>query len=438
MGPMSGNRRLLVVVGVAALVALPAVALRAVCVGRACERAEPARVRVPFCSLPADVRWELAAGYRDGRSPDVMAVTEPDVAVGSPPWPSTAGTGEVPLVIWGNAVAPAARVPTGTALDTVAPTLAAALAFERPHPEVRSGRPVPGVVERAEPSRLAVIVVWKGIGSETLRTRPGAWPGLRRLLREGAGTLGAATGSAPMDPAALLDTIGTGGLPRQHGITGTVLRNEDGAVVRAWGRDAPFSIIAALGDDLDERTGQAARIGLVGTEESDRGVIGGNWYVGNDRDDVRINGGSAEEQAEAAESLLATGYGSDDVPDLLAVVMEDGLRAMDRSLVQVAEAALQAAGGRLTLAVTATGGVAADTVSEERVLAELQDRTGIPPGAIDATAAGGLFVDPAALADSGVGEDDLVAALREIRTPEGERVFADAFSGFAVSLARYC
>jgi hypothetical protein len=438
MGPMSGNRRLLVVVGVAALVALPAVALRALCVGRSCDPAEPARVRVPFCSLPADVRRELAAGYRDGRSPDVMAVTEPDVAVGSPPWPSTAGPDEVPLAIWGNAVATGVGIPTGTTLDSVAPTLAVALAFERPHPEVRSGRPVPGVVEGGEPSRLAVIVVWKGVGSDTLRSRPEAWPGFRRILREGAGTLGATTGSAPLDPAALLETLGTGGLPRQHGITGTVLRNEDGAVVRAWGRDAPFSVIAALGDDLDKRNGQAARIGLVGTEGSDRGVIGGNWYLGNDRDDVRIDGGSAAEQAEVAASLLASGYGRDDVPDLLAVVMQDKIRAMDRALVEVADAALQAAGGRVTLAVTATGDVAADTVPEERVLAELQDRTGILPEAIDGTATGGFFVDPGALADSGVGEDDLVAALRELRTSEGERMFADAFSGFAVTLARYC
>jgi Type I phosphodiesterase / nucleotide pyrophosphatase len=435
---MSGDRRLLLVVGVAVLVALPAVALRAVCVGRSCERAEPARVRVPFCSLPPDVRRELAAGYRDGRSPDVIAVTERDVSVGSPPWPSTAGTGDVPLAIWGNAVAAEARAPTGTALDSVAPTLAAALGFERPHPEVRSGLAVPGAIQEGEPSRLAVIVVWKGVGTETLRSRPEAWSGLRRLLREGVGTLGAATGSAPLDSAALLDTLGTGGLPREHGITGTVLRNEDGAVVRAWGRDAPFSIIAALGDDLDERTGQAARIGLVGTEGTDRGLIGGNWYVGNDKDDVRIGGGSAEAQAEAAGALLASGYGSDEVPDLLAVVMEADLRAMDRSLVEVAQAALRAAGGRVTLAVTATGEVAADAIPEERVLAELQDRTGIPPEAVVGTAAGGLFVDPATLADSGVGEDDLVAALRDIRTPEGKRMFADAFSGFAVSLARYC
>jgi hypothetical protein len=435
---MSGNRRLLVVVGLAALVALPAVALRAVCVGRSCQRGEPARVRAPFCSLPAHVRREIAAGYRDGRSPDVMAVTESGVSVGSPPWPSTAGTDEVPLVIWGNAVAPDVRIPTGTPLDSVVPTLATVMAFHRPHPEVRSGLPVPGTVGGGEPTRLAVIVVWKGIGSETLRSRPGAWPELRGLLREGRGTLGAISGSAPQDPAAILNTIGTGGLPHQHGITGTVLRNEDGTVVRAWGRDAPYSVIAALGDDLDERHGQAARIGLVGTDESDRGVIGGNWYLGNDRDDVEIGGGSAIEQADMASSLLATGYGDDDFPDLLAVVMEDGLRAMDRALAKVVNTARRAAGGRVTLAVTATGRSAADPMPEERVLAELQELTGIPPEAIDGSAAGGFFVDPAALADSGVGEDDLVAALRGIRTPDGERAFADAFSGFAVSLARYC
>ncbi|MGH2696919.1 MAG: hypothetical protein ACRDIW_08000, partial [Actinomycetota bacterium] len=74
-------------------------------------------------------------------------------------------------------------------------------------------------------------------------------------------------------------------------------------------------------DDLDELRDQAPRIGLVGTAEWDRGLIGGTWYLENDRDDVILEPRPAR-QVDAAAELVATGYGRDDVPDLLAVAME--------------------------------------------------------------------------------------------------------------------
>ena len=55
---------------------------------------------------------------------------------------------------------------------------------------------------------------------------------------------------------------------------------------------------------------------------------------------------------------------------------------------------------------------------------------------VTAAAPGGLFLVPKAVADAGVTNTTIAAALRGFRD-EGARVFADAFPSFAVSLARF-
>ena len=107
------------------------------------------------------------------------------------------------------------------------------------------------------PARLLVIVAWKGIGADGAGTR------VDDLFARGAATRRAGTGSVPLDPTAVLTTIGTGGVPAQHGVTGTLVRGEHG-VTRAFGPDAPIPVIAGLAEDLDEATGQRARIGAGG------------------------------------------------------------------------------------------------------------------------------------------------------------------------------
>ncbi len=74
---MSSGRRLAVLLVALAVVAAPAVVLRALCVGESCDEANASTARVPFCPLPADVRDLIVAGFRDGRSPDVSAATDP-------------------------------------------------------------------------------------------------------------------------------------------------------------------------------------------------------------------------------------------------------------------------------------------------------------------------------------------------------------------------
>src|SRR4029450_6927181 len=123
-----------------------------------------------------------------------------------------------PIVFAGAGVTAGGSVPSGTTLDQVAPTVSDARGFERAFPEVRSGTSIAGVADGKRP-HLVLLIAWKGIGSTELESRPGDWPFLSSLLDQGAGTLEGEAGSLPLDPAATLTTIGTGGVgapPERH------------------------------------------------------------------------------------------------------------------------------------------------------------------------------------------------------------------------------
>ena len=146
----------------------------------------------------------------------------------------------------------AGEIPPGTGLDSIAPTVARLIGYDRPHPEIRSGAPLPTAVRPNADPPLVVEIVWKGVGSEAFTHGLLGVDGhdsrreatLRARLR---GT----TGSLPVEPATTLTTIGTGGLPFQHGITGNLIRDKDGVAVPAWSASVPTSIIATLADDWD-------------------------------------------------------------------------------------------------------------------------------------------------------------------------------------------
>jgi len=442
------GRRLLVLLLVLAAIGVPAGVLRAACAGKTCP-ANVAQARVPFCPLPTELKAKLAAGFRDGRSPDVMAVTGNHAVAGpagAGPWPSVAEASTVtavPIAFFGTGIEPGAVVPRGTGLDGIAPTLSEVLGFRRPHPDVRVGTAVAGISNGERP-RLVLEVAWKGVGTQELRDDPRSWRSLRSLMARGAATVVGDTGSLPLDPAATLTTIGTGGLPSQHGITGALVRNDHGRVVRAWGPGAPFSVIATLPDDLDQAMDQRPLIGLVASDEADRGIVGGNWYVGHDRDTIVVaTGGSA---VPAAERLLAEGFGLDAVPDILAVVLDGSVRSMDRRTHELVAAAERAAGGSVAVAIAGTGGGSgADAGSTDGARIRVSDivsqvDAGVPgdPNVVAGAVSGGLFLDQAALAKEGISGDAVVQATMGVTTPDGTRVFEDAFQGFAVSFGKYC
>ena len=436
---MSGSgRRLATLLLVLGLAAAPAVALRASCVGPACDDGSQGARAVPFCSLPEPVRALLAAGFREGRSPDALGVTAPDTLLRSgsgdhAPWPSVDDAdapATVPLGFVGGAIVEGELPPAS--LADVAATVEPELGFRRPFPGVRSGEAIAGVVREGVRSSLVVTIVWK-------RPDPGD-PGWLERAIDGAApaAVGSARiGSLPLDPAAILTTIGTGGLPSEHGITGSILRGDDGNPVGAWSRRAPTSVIATLGDDLDEATSGGALVGLVAADPTDRGLIGGTWYLttgGVDDDDVVI--APADPVAAAAELIAERGYGTDAVPDLLGITIDTAPhRAIER--IRTLIGSVLAAVPDATIVVTSTGGSQGRgaTVEPGAFAGAVEAAVGAP--VVAGVATGGLFVDQAVVTERNISTQRVVDAMRTIRA-DGEPVLADAFPAFAVRFGRYC
>lgn len=407
-----------------------------------------AQARIPFCPLPDRLKTLIANGFRDGRSPDVLVVGS-DLSGGTSavasgvPWPSTteAPSTTVAIVFTGPRVRNE-PLPPGTGVDQIAPTLADLLAFKRAHPEIRSGKAVgvdAGGLTPGVPPRLILEIAWTGVGGDQLKQVPaGGIPWIRGQFRSGAGTFAGDVGSVPLDPAATLTTIGTGGLPYQHGIIGSLLRTLSGAVAPAWSKGAPTSIIATLPDDFDQANGQAPKIALIAPTAEDQGLIGGKWYVGHDKDLMEFGG----DPIANVRAALATGMGSDATPDILGVVLQGSPRHMDEQSSVIQQLAERATGGPAGLVtVTAGTGERAGNNGSAAAVAALVDRTVGAP-VVAATAPGGLFLDPSIQSASNISSQDVVAALvppaGATPTTSPSLGIEDAFQGFAVSFRRYC
>jgi hypothetical protein len=418
------------------LVGAPAVALHAFCVGKSCNEEAEVAAAVPFCSLPADLRAQIVDGYREGRSPDVLAVTNTASIRGWPASPYVADSNRVPLWFFGSGVEPG-PIPAGSSVDQIAPTLAAAMGFDRAHPEVRSGRPLPSVVRNGAAPRLIVEVVWSDVGSDFPRGRA-PWL-LGTLEPSGEAAFGdATTGSLPTDPAAILTSIGTGGIPSEHGITGTTIRSKAGDAAAAWSGDAPTSVIATLADDWDHATGERARIGLIAPDATSQGMVGGSWYLEHDEDDLLFG---KREPVDAASTLINEGFGADETTDILAVDLHGGVSQMDarsKALVSIVRDLVP----DTTFVLTATGtqrptsGKGTPSVSAGSVTRHVDDTVGAR--VVAAAVPGGLFLDQAVMAANDITSDNVVRAMDAMAAPDGTPLFADAYPGFAISFSRYC
>ncbi len=446
---------------VAALLGIPAGALRAMCFRDTCDSSANATSETPFCSLPKGMRDLVANGFHEKRSPDLMAVTGEAFVSGGrafsgsapqPLWPSVAAVeaGRVPIIFSGVGVDPGADVPPDAGVDTLAGTIARIIELRRPNPDVRSGRALAEIVSGEVP-RLVLEVVWSGVGSDELEAGPTDWPVLSRLMSEGAGTLEGRIGSLPLDPAATIATIGTGGLPSQHGMTGTLVRSDGtgggaaGEVVRAWSADSPVSVIATLGDHLDEVTRQHPVIGLVANDVSGKGLVGGDWYPGGDQDVVKILGrdGSAAAAARVGARVLRSHrFGKDQTPDLLGIVLSGDVSQMDKALGDLVRAAETASDGSFVVAVTSTGrsdrNAVSSSMSADELAARIDRKVGIRPSVIDATSPGGLYLDQERLTNLKMSDDSVLKALLSVRTADKDLVMADAFPSIAITFGRYC
>ena len=447
VSPRPLGRRLTSLLAALALVGAPALVLRALCVGRSCDDRQAASPTVPFCPLPADVRADITAGFRAGRSPDVMATTAL-VPVIEPadqdhaPWPAAASPDlRVPIAFLGRGVQ-RSSLPEGMGLDQIAPSLARALGYDRPHPEVRAGTAVPlndpgapALAPQAIP--LIVEIAWKGVGAPEVG---GSWPpGMGALIRrDGAGTLAGDAGSLPLDPAATLTTIGTGGLPFQHGITGSRVRTDQGGVRWAWSGGAPTSVISTLADALRHSFGAGTRVGMVATDRTDRGLIGDGWYLGA-RPGQLVRG--VTDPVRSFARFLDEGYGtSDGAPDVLGVVLQHSVGTDDALTGTIVRNVLRRVPDALVV-VAGTGSPAPRDptprpTSAPGVGAQVDDAMGGP--VVAGTVAGGFFLAVRALNAANLTADAVVQQMRSLDARGGTPLFSEVFPAFSVAFSRYC
>ena len=431
----------------------PAVALQLLCAGRSCDSGGArASTQVPFCSLPADLRRAISSGFRDGRSPDVLAATVDLDSVSIElddglyvPWPGGAdGRGgtrpdsRVPVVFSGGGVRQG-PLPSGIALDQIAPTLELITGLRRDHPDVRTGEAIVGVADETA-TRLVVLIAWKGLGTPDLETAPRDWPFLRRTLRAGAGTLDAVTGSLPMDPAATLTTIGTGAVPAAHGITGTLVRDMQGVVGPAWSVPAAGSAIATFADDIDHGVANRARVGAVLSDGTDRGIVGGGWYLESDRDPtVEVSRGRGSPVGTARRIVGGQGFGRDGITDVLGVVLDGPLAHVDGATARLVRM-IRSFEPRATFVIAGTGSLRTDNmtgaIGVTAVASLVDEALGAP--VVEAASADGLFLDQGVLAEHSIATQRTVDALTQATDRDGAPLFADVYPSFAVAFSRYC
>jgi hypothetical protein len=353
---------------------------------------------------------------------------------GATPWTSADADTRVPIAFVGAGVDPRSRLDGDATLDRVAPTLTRILGVDWTFPDVHAGEPFPGIAN-GRPPRLVVELVWTGGGSAALEADAHAAAAWERATRGGsAATLDGATGSLPLDPVATLTTIGTGGTPSQHGITGGLIRTGSGDVVRPWSQSAPTSVIAALPDDLVDQAPDT-RVGAVLPSRTDRGLVGGTWYGTGDIAEVAIERGRPE---RAVASMVARGFGADRTPDVIGVVVDGSPRAFGRAL-EVIVPRVRRAVPQTTVVLAATGARSSrGSVTAAAVAQHVNAAVGSSAPIVAAATPGGLLLDQAVLAADGRSSSSAAQAMLTMRDGGGRPVFRDAFAGFAVSFARYC
>jgi len=121
-------------------------------------------------------------------------------------------------------------------------------------------------------------------------------------------------------------------------------------------------------------------------------------------------------------------------------VLDGSVDSMDRWTRKIVTLAERETGGATLVVVAGTGsGAPSGLAVPDRELVELVEST--VPGderAVVAVVPGGLFLDQDVLRSEHVTGLVAVDAMRSADGPDGERLLADAFQGFAVSFSRYC
>jgi hypothetical protein len=248
------------------------------------------------CGLEEDELVRIWRGYDSARSEDVIVVPrEPnyvgtfDVTSHTGPWDYVQ---EIPLVFYGPRFVPA-RGPllSSTAnLTDVYPTLGELLQTKL---APRDGTVLQEALfpSRRSKPRLAVVIVWDGVGRNVLQRWPGRWPTLRRIAAEGVSYGAATVGSSPSITPASHTTLATGAWPRHHRVTAIKLKLGDSITGAFDDLDPTIAGLSTLADEVDAAFDDRSKMGLVGWQAWHLGMLGhGRGWPGGDADLVAIIG----------------------------------------------------------------------------------------------------------------------------------------------------
>jgi Type I phosphodiesterase / nucleotide pyrophosphatase len=254
------------------------------------------------CSIPPEWARRIARGFVRGgpRDDDLIIVPAPPGYVGG--FESTSHSGpygflqDVPLVFHGPGfVKPAGTSSLGaeTTLADLAPTYAEMMNFDFPK---RQGIPLTDIlVDTEDTPNLIVTAVIDGGGWNVLEKWPRAWPFMKELIDRGASVSNTSVGSSPSVTPSIHTNLSTGAFPDRHGVTGIVVRQNDGSFVGGFSEELDYAgsrtdpsvtlKMTTLSDLWDKAMDNAPEIATVSFGNYTAGMIGhGADLPGGDKD----------------------------------------------------------------------------------------------------------------------------------------------------------
>lgn len=277
-------------------------------------RADAAPFIEAACALPPSQLTRVLAGYDPGRSGEIQLLPEEPNVVGqwlshSGPWPYVQ---RIPMLFYGPPHVPGAGVVNRAAtLADVAPTIANLVDYDFRAPDGTALEEIVGTDD--EPPRLVVVMVWDAAGRNVLDEHPDAWPTLRSLIPEGVWVDRATVGSSPSVTPAAHATIGTGAMPRRHGLVD--LRYRLGRRLRELGDESPTHLRSpTLADRYDRDRDNRPVIGAVSSAGT-LGLVGhGSSIEGGDRDVVLFSNGEPWEHRKGFAPFFRLPAYANEVP----------------------------------------------------------------------------------------------------------------------------
>jgi hypothetical protein len=235
------------------------------------------------CELPRNQLQRIVNGYITGKSGEIQFVLRTPHFFGlyshSGPWNYLQ---RVPIFFYGPGHVPdAGQIGRPVTVADIAPTLAGHLGFDFDTPD---GDPLDEAIEgSSEPPKLILVVVWDAGGRNVLAAHQAAWEPVRRLIPQGAWFEHATVGTSPSVTPAVHATLGSGVLPRRHGVLDLRIREGD-QLVGPILNGPQYMLEPTLADEWDRANGNSSVIGLIASEPT-LGMMGhGSYLDGADRD----------------------------------------------------------------------------------------------------------------------------------------------------------